>query len=968
MEITDANLQTLATYLQKTLCPDPNERRAAEKSLESIEVNQNYPLLLLTLVHRENIEMHLRISAAIMFKNYTKRNWRVVEEAGDKIHASDRTSIKQTIVDLMLKSPEQIQKQLSDAISIIGREDFPAKWPDLLNEMVIKFQSGDFHVINGVLRTGHSIFKRYRHEFKSNELWSEIKFVLDNFAKPLTELFNSTMELAKTHASNPDALKVIFSSLVLICKIFYSLNFQDLPEFFEDNMATWMTHFHTLLTTDNKLLQTNDGDEAGLLEQVKSQVCDNVAMYAQKYDEEFSPHLPTFVTAVWHLLIHTGPEVKYDLLVSNAIQFLASVAERPGYKNLFEDHDTLKSICEKVIVPNMEFRDADEEAFEDNPEEYIRRDIEGSDIDTRRRAACDLVRALSKHFEDLVISTFSMYVQFMLQEYGKNPAQNWKSKDAAVFLVTSLAAKAQTQKHGITQTSALVDVADFFRGHIAPDLQSTQTDENPVLKADAIKYVMVFRQQLPREMLLASIPLVINHLKASSPVVHSYAACTLEKLFLVRGANGGPLLTKTDMEPHCDQLVQGLLLAMTLPGSLENEYLMKALMRSLSLLQEAALPLLEVVLTKLTEKLMLVSKNPSKPHFNHYLFEAICICIRSACRVNIAAVAMFEERLFGPFQEILQQDVQEFIPYIFQILSLLLEVHTGSVPEPYMALFPHLLLPMLWERPGNIPPLVRLLQAFVEKGSQRIEADKIPGLLGIFQKLVASKSNDHQGFYLLNSMIEHLPQTLLGDYLKQIFLLLFQRLQSSKTTKYIRSLLVFFSMFAIKYTPSRLVQIVDGIQPKMFGMVLEKLLLPDLQKVSGQTERKICALGIVKLLTEAPEMLQSDYSKCWGPLLQALVGLFELPEDESVPDEEHFVEIEDTPGYQTAYSQLAFAGKHEHDPVKDVENPKLHLAQALHRLSQAHPGKLMTMISASLQPSALNFLQGYLTAAHLQLQ
>lgn len=48
---------------------------------------------------------------------------------------------------------------------------------------------GDFHVINGVLHTAHSIFKRYRFEFKSDELWIEIKFVLDKFAKPLTELF-----------------------------------------------------------------------------------------------------------------------------------------------------------------------------------------------------------------------------------------------------------------------------------------------------------------------------------------------------------------------------------------------------------------------------------------------------------------------------------------------------------------------------------------------------------------------------------------------------------------------------------------------------------------------------------------------------------------------------------------------------------------------------------------------------------
>lgn len=33
-----------------------------------------------------------------------------------------------------------------------------------------------------------------------------------------------------------------------------------------------------------------------------------------------------------------------------------------------------------------------------------------------------------------------------------------------------------------------------------------------------------------------------------------------------------------------------------------------------------------------------------------------------------------------------------------------------------------------------------------------------------------------------------------------------------------------------------------------------------------------------------------------GQLLQALIQVFELPKDDSVPDDEHFIEIEDTPG------------------------------------------------------------------------
>lgn len=78
---------------------------------------------------------------------------------------------------------------------------------------------------------------------------------------------------------------------------------------------------------------------------------------------------------------------------------------------------------------------------------YIQR-IFGShaDIDTRRRAACDLVRGLCKFFEGPVTGIFSGYVNSMLQEYAKNPSVNWKHKDAAIYLVTSLASKAQTQK------------------------------------------------------------------------------------------------------------------------------------------------------------------------------------------------------------------------------------------------------------------------------------------------------------------------------------------------------------------------------------------------------------------------------------------------------------------------------------------------------------------------------------------
>ena len=46
-------------------------------------------------------------------------------------------------------------------------------------------------------------------------------------------------------------------------------------------------------------------------------------------------------------------------------------------------------------------------------------------------------------------------------------------------------------------------------------------------------------------------------------------------------------------------------------------------------------------------------------------------------------------------------------------------------------------------------------------------------------------------------------------------------------------------------------------------------------------------------------------------------------------------------GYQTAYSQLAYAGKKERDPFSDtIPDAKIFLAQSLQKLSAAHPGEV----------------------------
>jgi exportin-2 (importin alpha re-exporter) len=57
-------------------------------------------------------------------------------------------------------------------------------------------------------------------------------------------------------------------------------------------------------------------------------------------------------------------------------------------------------------------------------------------------------------------------------------------------------------------------------------------------------------------------------------------------------------------------------------------FALAAVMRSFSCLQGRVIPFLGDLLPKLTEKLSVVARNPSRPHFNHYLFETLSISIK----------------------------------------------------------------------------------------------------------------------------------------------------------------------------------------------------------------------------------------------------------------------------------------------------------------------------------------------------
>ena len=106
------------------------------------------------------------------------------------------------------------------------------------------------------------------------------------------------------------------------------------------------------------------------------------------------------------------------------------------HKQLFQDNATLRQIIANVVIPNLTFRDSDEERFEEDPREYILTEVEGSDSETRRRSSENLLRAMCRLFEAETVVICSEHVGTKLSEYATNPANAWVAKDAAVRLIT----------------------------------------------------------------------------------------------------------------------------------------------------------------------------------------------------------------------------------------------------------------------------------------------------------------------------------------------------------------------------------------------------------------------------------------------------------------------------------------------------------------------------------------------------
>lgn len=943
-----ADLESLSLLLEQSL--NPQTSKQAEQQLRAQEDTQGFALTLLHVVASTNLNISTRLAGALFFKNFIKRKW--VDEDGRYLN-SDVDLIKHEIIPLMITLPNNLQVQIGEAVSIIADSDFPERWPTLIDDLVAKLSEDDMVTNKGVLTVAHSIFKRWRPLFRSDALFLEIKLVLDKFCTPFLALLHRVDSSIDASSDNKAQLQILFDVLLLLIKIYYDLNCQDIPEFFEDNMNDGMGIIHKYLVYDNPLLRDDDEDsDADILAKTKTSISELIQLYTTRYGDVFDPMIPQFIQSVWNLLTATSLQPKYDIMVSKLLSFLTCVARLPTHSEIFNNETAMKEVTERIIIPNLTVRESDEELFEDDPIEYIRRDLEGSDSDTRRRGAIDFLRELKAKNDSLVTQVVFQYITHYLQEYHKFP-QQWKYKDLAIYLFTALATKSSSS------TNILLDVVQFFTQNIVSDL--INDDIHTILKVDAIKYIYTFRNQLTKQQLLESFPILNKHLKASDFVEYTYASITIERILSLRGADKKPMFNKEDIQGIVQELLTNLfqliLKNTSTPEKLaENEFLMKTLMRVLLIAEGSVSSIAVELLKNLLSIVSIIAKNPSNPRFSHYTFESIAILIKYNHNGNWNTLMNI---IVPSFLELLGADVQEFVPYVFQILAFLLEVSPESEPLPdtYKQLIQPLLSPSVWEFKGNIPAVTRLLQAILVKDYAAF-AD-LMALLGVFQKLISSKLNEYYGFDLLETILLKVPDDRLQPYVSNIGVLLLQRLQNSRTEKYVKRLVCFVSKLTMIKSTDYSILFFEQVQSGIFGVIFEQFLLPSIANIGNLNDKKTVIIGLTHLI-QSPKFISGEFQKLLTPTVEVLLQLTTSESIKSLNadvDELAGLEMEEISSFGSSFSKLNSI------PVKSLDPSKMTLAESrtylvgqLKQLDQQSNGMFINQVKSQLNEDGLKNL------------
>lgn len=374
-------------------------------------------------------------------------------------------------------------------------------------------------------------------------------------------------------------------------------------------------------------------------------------------------------------------------------------------------------------------------------------------------------------------------------------------------------------------TSLLLSVSLWFfssTSQILPELQVDDVNSLPFIRAACLKFVCVFRSQLPVDYLQGVFQLCCKFLASTEYVVHTYAAVTIDRILaLTDPTTGGPRLGMETIMNVASSLLGSLYTILsTQPDSNQNEHVGRCILRTCAVVKDRVIQFAGPVIESTVAQLKHVAQHSSKGAFTHNMFEILACLVNSICGSDASQVSTFENLLFPVFEQMLATDVADFHPYVFQILAQMLE-YRNDVPEPYARIYPGLVMVQSWENEGNIPALVRLLAAYFLRGfGNTLDEKQLQAVLGCFQQCNSKVKQAPFSFILLSSIFTDIDISKTYNFLPTLWQVIFKRLSAHKRPEYSEGVVCFWNVFVAKHGALAFLESVAKVSANVVNNVL----------------------------------------------------------------------------------------------------------------------------------------------------
>ena len=779
----------ISAVFQKTLSQDKSDREKSEQFLSQIKMDINTLTTFFSYILNKSENIALRVSACVFLKNYIldyfyDSSYKAILNKNKIMDEGSKNYFKENILELMLNAENELLPHIIEMVKIIvqGANGYLIIWPklmDFIGDILNKHDSSKSrHIYNLITK----IIKRYHIESKSDSLFREIIYTMDKICKPMTDdainiikYFNSYN--SNNNNGNDEVMLQCLQMMNKIMSIFYSLNYQDFPEFFEDHLNEWITILNDTLLLPNKTGEISNNISPslrGLILKVKAKTLKNINLYYSNYYEDIEKYAQDLCGSVWTLMCKSKTiSDNYSKLMKELLDFFKSGFQMGKINNL--KIEQLNQIFEYIILPNLSLSSKEREDFQENPVEFLKIEFEEYDMSSNKYFSINLLQIINNNFPDVNKMIISPKIIQLLNEYNSDKSKNWNKKLLAINLLFASCIKTFAQRFGVTELnpqSSFNDIDNLINEIFIKEFQDYKSPI--IIQVYSLKFLSTFRLQITDKNKLGQIILMlIDILNKCGEITQN--ACLLCLDLIINMKDLQTRKSSTIEIINNDNIFNNLISSLlSFISKNTNIFAMRCFFRALKLTQDQKLQsLAESINTSMDAILKLIIKNPQSDEFNFYFFET-CALIMKKFEIksinnasDLSLIKNFQNTLQNDLNLILQNNITDILGYSFQLFAFYLYL-TNDNNEFYQNILNNILTnDKMWDINMKYlyPPSIDYIKVILLTNKQFCENQQVIQLLfKICQTLIENKSFNF-AFQLIEYLINFVSTDLYGENL-----------------------------------------------------------------------------------------------------------------------------------------------------------------------------------------------------------